>query len=58
MMQGSGVEVPESVSYQANYDAEEAELQRAIAESKALMEAMDDLHKDEMQQLTDNDSLK
>ena len=30
--------VPESVQQQADYDAEEAELQRAIEESKALME--------------------
>ena len=34
----TGVDVPESVQQQANYDAEEAELQRAIEESKALME--------------------
>jgi len=33
-----GVHVPESVAAQADYDAEEAELQRAIAESKAMME--------------------
>lgn len=38
MMSGQGVEVPESVQYQADYDAEEAELQRAIAESNAFME--------------------
>ena len=37
-MQSSGVNVPEKVEKQAIYDAEEAELQRAIAESKALAE--------------------
>lgn len=38
-MQQNGEEIPEPVSVQAQYDAEEAELQRAIEESKALMEA-------------------
>lgn len=32
--------MPESVDMQAMYDAEEAELQRAIEESKAMMEIM------------------
>lgn len=35
-----GEEVPESVNMQALMDAEEAELQRAIEESKAMMELM------------------
>lgn len=32
--------MPESVNMQALYDAEEAELQRAIEESKAMMDLM------------------
>lgn len=40
MMQGQGHEVPNSVNMQAMYDAEEAELQKAIEESKAMMELM------------------
>jgi len=35
-----GEKVPASVNYQALYEAEEAELQRAIEESKAMMELM------------------
>lgn len=40
MLQHQGTHVPESVNMQAMYDAEEAELQRAIEESKAMMELM------------------
>ena len=41
-----GEEVPESVDMQAMYDAEEAELQRAIEESKAMMEIMEAAEKE------------
>ena len=37
-LNNQGEAIPESVNAQANFDAEDAELQRAIAESKALME--------------------
>jgi len=39
-MELDGFEVPEEYQSKADYDAEEAELQRAIAESKAMMEMM------------------
>ena len=45
-----GNEVPETVNMQALYDAEEAELQRAIEESKAMMELMQIAQDDEKNQ--------
>ena len=40
-LEHQGYDIPESVNVQADYDAEEAELQRAIEESKLMMQMME-----------------
>ena len=46
-LQNQGEHIPESVNVQADYDAEEAELQRAIEESKLMMQMMEAAHKEQ-----------
>jgi len=48
-LQGQGEKIPIQAIIQAQYDAEEAELQKAIEESKALQ-----LQKDEMNALLES----
>ena len=41
-----GEDIPSSVNIQADYDAEEAELQRAIEESRLMMEMLEAANKE------------